>query len=87
MTDDTPPLTLYYYDGCPFCHRVLGFLRQTGIELPLKNILRDARARSELLHGGGRTTVPCLRITRPGGVRWLYESLDIIDYLRTDGGR
>jgi hypothetical protein len=26
--------------------------------------------------------VPCLRIERDGKVRWLYESLDIIEYLR-----
>jgi hypothetical protein len=26
--------------------------------------------------------VPCLRIQRDGQVQWMYESLDIIDYLR-----
>ena len=32
--------------------------------------------------GGGSTTVPCLRIRRDGQEEWMYESLDIIDYLR-----
>jgi glutathione S-transferase len=38
--------------------------------------------RRELVEGGGRATVPCLRIERDGEVHWLYESRDIIDYLR-----
>jgi len=36
----------------------------------------------DLRVGGGSTTVPCLRIQSDGQVRWMYESLDIIEYLR-----
>ncbi|MDZ7669750.1 MAG: glutaredoxin [Gammaproteobacteria bacterium] len=74
--------TLYHYASCPFCARVRQFLDQAGIELPMRDILRDPAARRELIDGGGRATVPCLRIERDGTVRWLYESLDIIDYLK-----
>ncbi|HAR30712.1 MAG TPA: glutaredoxin [Gammaproteobacteria bacterium] len=73
---------LYQYDSCPFCQRVRRFLAESGLSLPLKDTLRDPEARRELLTGGGDTQVPCLRIERDGEVTWLYESLDIIAYLR-----
>jgi len=73
---------LYQYSSCPFCMRVRRFAEQQGIELEMRDTLRDPGARGELLEGGGRSMVPCLRIERDGEVRWLYESLDIIEYLR-----
>ena len=75
--------TLYQFPSCPFCQRVHRYLRESGIELPQKNILEDDAAYRELVEGGGESQVPCLRIEDEKGVRWLYESLDIIDYLRT----
>jgi glutathione S-transferase len=73
---------LYQYESCGFCHRVRQFLAEAGIEMEMRDTLRDPEARRELMEGGGRSTVPCLRIERDGEVRWLYESRDIIDYLR-----
>lgn len=73
---------LYQYDSCPFCYRVRRFLDDAGIRIETRDVLQDPEARRELLEGGGRTTVPCLRIERDGETSWLYESLDIIDYLR-----
>jgi glutathione S-transferase len=73
---------LYQYESCPFCRRVLQFLAETRIRVEMRDILRDPEARRELVEGGGRATVPCLRIERDGEVHWLYESRDIIDYLR-----
>ena len=36
-----------------------------------------------LMQGGGKTQVPCLRIEQANGeVQWMYESDDIIAYLR-----
>jgi len=72
---------LFQYDSCPFCYRVRVYLKEAGIEIPLRDTLRDPAARRELIEGGGRATVPCLRIERDGEVTWLYESLDIIAYL------
>ena len=73
---------LYQYDSCPYCRRVHQFLNETGIDIEMRDTLRDPEARRELVQGGGRSTVPCLRIERDGEVQWLYESRDIIDYLR-----
>ena len=81
---------LYQYDACPFCARVRAFLDVEGIEMAMRDTLRDPAAFRELLMGGGRATVPCLRIEGDGGaVRWLYESGDIIAYLgaASDDGR
>ena len=43
--------------------------------------MTDMEAFRELLQGGGKSTVPCLRIERGIEVSWMYESMDIIDYL------
>jgi glutaredoxin len=74
--------TLYHFPSCPFCARVRRFLDETGIAIEMRNIHADPQALFDLRSGGGRTTVPCLRIQSNGAVRWLYESLDIIEYLR-----
>ncbi len=54
-----------------------------GLEIPLRNTMTDPAARTELMTGGGRATVPCLRIERDGVVNWLYESIVIIRYLES----
>jgi glutaredoxin len=74
--------TLYHFPSCGFCARVRRFLEETGLEMDMRNIHADPQALFDLRTGGGSTTVPCLRIQRGSDVRWLYESLDIIDYLR-----
>jgi len=73
---------LYYSATCGYCHRVRRYLEQAGWQIPLKDTLRDPAARAELVSGGGKSQVPCLRIRRDGEDVWLYESLDIIDYLK-----
>lgn len=78
---------LYQYDSCPFCYRVRRFLHDAGIEMEIRDTLRDREAARELREGGGSSTVPCLRIDSEDGTRWLYESLDIISYLKDRAGR
>lgn len=72
---------LFKSDFCGYCHRVRHFLDTNGIEVELRDTLRDAGAYNELIQGGGRGTVPCLRIERDGAVEWMYESVDIMQYL------
>ena len=52
-----------------------------SINIELRDIMNDERARQELLQGGGKAVVPCLRIKNGDSVDWLYESMDIIRYL------
>lgn len=43
----------------------------------------DGVRQQELISGGGKGQVPCLRIEdETGRVEWMYESDDIIDYIR-----
>ena len=85
----TKHLSLYHLPTCPFCVKVRRAMKREGIELPLMNIKDNNYAvREELIRGGGKPTVPCLKITHTSGadaekkVEWLYESDDIIAYLQ-----
>lgn len=75
-------LCLYHYPGCLFCTRVHHTLKRLNLRVPLRDIRADPAARQELLAGGGRAMVPCLRIPTDSGHRWLYESSDISHYLK-----
>ncbi|MEM6995413.1 MAG: glutaredoxin [Myxococcota bacterium] len=78
-------LTLYHYASCGFCRRVFFTLRDLGIDIADKDILRDPVARQELMAARGRTTVPVLRIRRDDGPdQWLPESADIIRFLHDE---
>jgi glutathione S-transferase len=73
---------LYYFASCPYCIKARVQLWQLGIELPLKNIKRKPEFKRELIAGGGKKQVPCLRIEENENVSWLYESKDIVDYFK-----
>ena len=53
-------------------------MKKHGIEVSLKDTQQDSLAREELVKIGGKSQVPCLVID--GKV--LYESLDIIEWLK-----
>lgn len=74
-------LTLYHRPTCPFCLRVFVAVARLDVPIHRRNITTDTDARRELVAGGGRQQVPCLRIDESAGTRWLYESADIITYL------
>ncbi|BCE00472.1 glutaredoxin family protein [Marinicellulosiphila megalodicopiae] len=75
-------LTLYQYKSCPFCVKVRRELKRQSIRIPLKDPKRDEVAKTELLDGAGRLKVPCLKIVEGSNVRWMFESSDIIEYIR-----
>ena len=75
-------LTLYHLPTCLFCWRVRLAAWRMGVSLPMKNLMLSPAAHRELVSEGGRMQVPCLRIEEAGRVRWLYESADIIQYLK-----
>lgn len=80
----TPNLSLYYFDGCPYCARVRSAIDRLGLDVELRDIQRDSAHRRDLVEATGRQTVPCLRIDRPEGTRWMHESLDIVRYLESE---
>lgn len=77
---------LFKTDLCGFCYRVRTFCDRNNIELPLRDTNNDPAAFRELLQATGRTTVPCLRIEKAGEVQWMFESMDIINYLAARHG-
>ncbi len=75
---------LYYFSTCPFCIIVRLALWWLGLSIPLRDIMFHPDNNAELVAGGGKGQVPCLRIeSENGDIRWMYESIDIIRYLRT----
>lgn len=82
MSQTLAGLSLYHYASCPFCHRVSQFFKHNQIAIEERDILQNTAWREELLLGGGKTQVPCLKIERSdGSVEWLYESMDIMRYV------
>lgn len=76
-------LALYQFTTCPFCIKVRQEMRRLSLNIELRDARNDAVHRDTLLHGGGKAQVPCLRIAEADGSRrWLYESGDIVVYLR-----
>ena len=72
-------LELYMFDTCPFCRRVLNYIDESGrTDVELHNIRKNEADRQRLIEVGGMEQVPCLFIDgKP-----MYESLDIIDWLK-----
>lgn len=80
--DNLDKLALYEKDWCPYCDRVKSVIKELG--LPIQNCdIGQPEHLQALMQGGGQRMVPCLRIeSEPGQYFWLYESADIIAYLR-----
>jgi len=76
-------LALYHFKICPFCIKVRHEMARLSLPINLLDAQHDSKYRAELLQGGGKVQTPCLRISdSQGNVRWMYESNDIIQYLR-----
>ncbi len=80
---DTHDLVLYEYFTCPFCFMTRRVIKQLGIDIEHRDILMHADYRQELIEGGGKSQVPCLRIKENNQITWLYESAEIISYLKS----
>jgi glutaredoxin len=83
VDEQTRDLVLYQFTTCPFCIKVRKELKRLSLNIEKRDALRNPAARADLEQGGGEIKVPCLRITNEHGTHtWLYESDDIIAYLR-----
>ncbi|MFW5998350.1 MAG: glutaredoxin family protein [Halanaerobiaceae bacterium] len=77
---DNSNLVLYYFPSCPYCQKVLRFLKRNNIEINLRNIHKDKAADKKLVEVGGKRQVPCLFIDgKP-----MYESDDIIEWFKNN---
>ncbi len=71
-------LTLYYFESCPYCQKVLKYIKKNKLTIPMVNIRKEKGARETLIQIGGKGQVPCLIINGKA----LYESSDIIRWLQ-----
>lgn len=79
----TKNLVLYQFRTCPFCIKVRRAMKRLSLNIEIRDAQHDLENREALLLGGGTIKVPCLQITdKNGDVRWMYESDEIIDYLK-----
>ncbi|MFT6907547.1 MAG: glutaredoxin [Oleiphilaceae bacterium] len=75
-------LSLYHYQACPFCAVTRNVLNHIDLNVEQRDILKNPQHRQDLISGGGMPQVPCLRIEENGKIKWLYESSDIISFLK-----
>ena len=79
---ETSAMALYHFQACPYCRKVRRDIRLLGLKIEQRDIKQDPARRDELVGGGGKKQVPCLRVAEAdGSVRWIYESGDIGRYL------
>jgi glutaredoxin len=71
-------VTLYYAPYCPYSREVLGYLNKNQMQIPMKNVKQDPKAKEELKQLGGVLEVPCLMV---GDVA-IYSSEAIIQWLK-----
>ncbi len=71
---------LYVKEFCPYCIRVRAVMDELSVDIEIRDINDDNNNREELIAGGGKQQVPCLYFKKED--EWMYESADIIDYLR-----
>ena len=70
-------LELYFMPTCPYCRKVLAYMKENDITMPLHDITASQEDCDRLVAVGGKRQVPCLFVDgKP-----MYESSDIIDYL------
>lgn len=87
VNDQTRKLTMYQYKACPFCLKVRFAIARLSLKIITRDAKRSEMAKAELLEGGGKLKVPCLKIVEDNGeVTWMYESNDIIAYLENRFG-
>ena len=82
VSSQTTSFSLYHYRSCPFCAYTRSAMKHIDIEVEERDIARNPAYRAELIKGGGRAQVPCLRIESNEEVRWLYESQEIVRFLQ-----
>ena len=71
-------ILVYKMEGCPYCNKVISFLKTKNLEYRLLDI-SEKQYLQELISNGGQEQVPFMIDTDNG--KKMYESDDIIEYL------
>ncbi|MEP4889339.1 MAG: glutathione S-transferase N-terminal domain-containing protein [Aliiglaciecola sp.] len=81
VENEIQSMALYQFFACPFCIKTRRALHRLNLPIETRNASKGSEFRAELEQQGGKTKVPCLRISDDGKDTWMYESNDIIAYL------
>src|SRR5690554_346016 len=73
-------LELYNFESSPYCRKVREVLDELELDALIQNVAKGSKRRPELVKRGGQMMVPFL--VDPNTGRQLYESDDIVAYLR-----
>ncbi|MGR6838947.1 glutaredoxin family protein [Aliivibrio wodanis] len=77
----TAGYSLYQFEACPFCVKVRRTIKRQSLKIEIRDAKNNETHKADLLAGGGRVKVPCLRIDKDGETTWMYESSDIMSFL------
>ena len=72
-------LEIFTMDTCPYCHKVVDFLKSKGIEFIQRDVNLPENAQM-LMHFGGKAQVPFL-MDKDSKIT-MYESDKIIEYVQ-----
>ena len=78
----TKNLNLYEMQACPYCVKVRREIKRLSLNIKRMNVKEHPDNKEKLITNGGKFQVPCLYIQDNNNETWLYESEDIINYLR-----
>ncbi len=82
LDEKTGNLTLYEMRACPFCVKVRREIKRLGLNIERRDVKHSDADMDDLIQQGGKFQVPCLRVDNGSTTRWMYESDQIIDFLR-----
>jgi glutaredoxin len=76
--------TLFHYPACPFCVKVRRVMKKYNLSFKLVDPRNSETEMQDLMKGGGKLKVPCLRIEKNNeSTIWMYESSSIISFLES----
>jgi len=83
IDEQTKNMTLYQFKTCPFCIKVRREKKRLSLNIEIRDAQHNPEYREQLLEGGGKIKVPCLKTNDENGqTTWLYNSNNIIQVLQ-----
>ena len=81
--EQTKDMVLYQFKTCPFCIKVRREKKRLSLNIETRDTQKNPQHRDQLLQGGGKIKVPCLKTNdEQGNTTWMYGSKQIVQYLQ-----
>lgn len=83
IDNKTKDMVLYQFKTCPFCIKVRREKKRLSLNIETRDAQHNPQFREQLLQGGGKIKVPCLKTSDSSGSPvWMYNSNEIKQYLK-----